>query len=34
MKNDENMKFNELKLYSVNKPNPIWLKNKRFNKRN
>ena len=33
MKNDENMKFNELKLYSVNKPNPIWLKNKRFNKR-
>ena len=33
MKNDKNMKYNELKLYSIKKPNPIWLKNKKFNKR-
>lgn len=33
MEYDETMNRNELKLFSINKPNPIWFKNKEFNKR-
>ena len=33
MEYEKNLKFNELMLFSVTKPNPIWFKNKEHNKR-